>query len=66
MVASKCDRCGNFYDYYKGSKLFGNGEAVNSIAFITDTSPNGNYSVKRSYDLCPACMKKLEEFMKGE
>lgn len=56
MIAQKCDRCGAFYDFYRGMKV--NSEAGNGIVFI-DRDTDTTYWTRNSKDLCPACMSKL-------
>ena len=64
-VAKKCDRSGNFYEYYAGNTEFKNSEKSNAILFL-DYDTKGGYWVNKSYDLCPDCMRKLEAFIKNE
>ena len=60
-TAMKCDRCGNFYGYSKGS----NSEKSNGVIHI-DRDLNNIFPMRKSYDLCPDCMKKLEAFIKND
>ena len=62
MRAMKCDRCGKLYEHYDGSKQFKNTEKANGLQ-LTDTDLNRNYWDRKSYDLCPDCMDKLEKFL---
>lgn len=62
MKALKCDRCGGFYDLYgmKNDAKNANGLRLlnvdaNRVAYVHDF-----------IDMCPECMKKLYEFLKGE
>jgi hypothetical protein len=50
--AKKCDRCGNFYEPYKGVRMKKNGTiySVNRLhlaSFCNDVT----------FDLCPSCVK---------
>lgn len=52
MRAMKCDRCGKFYEEHEG--------------MLVDTELNRIYlRDRKTYDLCPECMKELENFLKG-
>lgn len=64
--AMKCDRCGKYYDYYFEREV--NGENVRSQngIFLYLKDKYGNWGEKEHYDLCPECMAKLKEFLKGE
>lgn len=68
MIAMKkkdicyCDRCKMFYNYYEGSKTFKNTERANAVILI-DMDLERDYSARQIYDLCPDCMKELEDFL---
>lgn len=62
--AKKCDRCGKLFEHYDGSKEFKEGERANAV-FLIDRDLDNKYWGRKSYDLCPECMKKLENFVKG-
>ncbi len=61
--ARKCDRCGKFYEQYKGNEVSKN-EKANGL-FLVDKDWNEEYYRRKVYDLCPDCMRKLESFSKG-
>ena len=51
MRAMKCDRCGKFYEEHDG--------------MLVDTELKRGFLERRKiYDLCPECMKELEDFLK--
>ncbi len=54
--AAKCDRCGKYYDYYKGKNRFG------FMAY--DREADYQEVINGGYDLCPDCMKSLEDWYK--
>ena len=68
MIAMKkkdicyCDRCKMFYNYYEGGKTFKNTERANAVILI-DMDLERDYSARQIYDLCPDCMKELEDFL---
>lgn len=64
MRAKKCDRCGKLFEHYDGIKEFKNTEKANALLLIDETLII-NTGVRKSYDLCPECMKKLEDFLRG-
>lgn len=64
MRAKKCDRCGKLFEHYDGIKEFKNTEKANALLLI-DRDLDNKYWSRKSYDLCPECMKKLEDFLKG-
>lgn len=64
-LAKKCDRCGKFHEYYDGCKEFKNSEEANGVILI-DRDLNNKYYTRKSYDLCPDCMRKLERFIKNK
>lgn len=50
MRAMKCDRCGKFYEEHEG--------------MLVDTElKRGFLERRKTYDLCPECMKELEDFL---
>ena len=63
-MAMKCDRCGKLYEYYEGIREFNNSEKANGVLFID--RENNKYCKRKSYDLCPDCMKKFEAFIKND
>lgn len=57
--AKKCDRCGQFYDFYgKTVTIDGYKCKVNGFRYKFNNSNNSDYK-----DLCPDCLQKLFEFM---
>lgn len=64
MRAMKCDRCGKLFEHYDGVKEFKNTEKANAL-YLIDRDLDNKYWGRKSYDLCPECMKKLENFLKG-
>lgn len=65
MRAMICDRCGEFYEHYEGIEVFKDSEIANGLIFI-DRDLNMNHYYRESYDLCPDCMKGLEDFIKNK
>ena len=63
MRAMKCDRCGKLYEHYKGQTVFKETEQSNGIILI-DSDLDKKYWSRTSYDLCPDCMRKLNDFLK--
>lgn len=64
MRAKKCDRYGKLFEHYDGNKEFKNTEKANGFILI-DRDLDNKYWGRKDYDLCPECMKKLEDFLKG-
>lgn len=64
MRAKKCDKCGKLYEHYDGNKEFKNTERANAV-FLIDRDLDNKHWSRKTYDLCPDCMKKLEEFLNG-
>lgn len=62
MRAKKCDRCGKLFEHYDGAKEFKHTERANAILFI-DRDLDNKYWHRKSYDLCPECMKMIEELL---
>lgn len=53
MRATKCDRCGKFYEEHEG--------------MLVDTELNRKYCKDRkTYDFCPDCMKEFEDFLNNK
>ena len=63
--AKKCDRCGKLHEHYDGVREFKNSEQANGVILI-DRDLDNKYWVRKSYDFCPDCMRKLETFIKNE
>ena len=57
MRAMKCDRCGKFCEYYTGRKT---SKETNEFTLIDI------YSDRKTYDLCPDCMRKFKEFLENK
>ena len=56
--AKKCDRCGNFYDPYRGIRTKINGTLYS--VFIVSLA---NSFTRINFDICPACMKETIKFL---
>lgn len=65
MLAKKCDKCGSFYEHYDGSRVFKEGEKSNAIMLI-DRDLEHKYWGRETYDFCPECMAKIQEFIKDK
>ena len=52
MRAMKCDRCGKIYKEHEGMTV----DTELARIYLKD---------RKTYDLCPDCMKELEDFLKG-
>ncbi|MDY2957069.1 MAG: hypothetical protein SOR59_05635 [Lachnospiraceae bacterium] len=65
MIAIKCDRCGQLYEYYDGGKTFKDTEKANAIKLI-DKDWDNDCWYRKTYDLCPDCMREFEDFLKGK
>lgn len=64
--AMKCDRCGQYYDYYFKREVNGvNVRPQNSI-ILCFKDIYSNLGEKECYDICPECMAKLKKFLEGE
>lgn len=59
MNAKKCDACGKFYELY-GRR---SGEYNTVVAY--QVNARGTETEHKKYDLCPECMKKVQEVLKG-
>lgn len=72
MDAKKCDRCGKYYDDYKGvCRVTENGsiEMQYRVPYNQLKILNTTYNVPDKYfDLCPDCMRGFDKWinMKGE
>ena len=64
MRAMKCDRCGKFYEFYEGEKIFKETEKANGLMLI-DMDLERKHWNRKIYDLCPECMKELEDFLEN-
>lgn len=65
MTAMKCDRCGKYYDYYFKREVNGKNVRSQNSIFLYLKYEDGDLADKEYYDLCPECMAKLKEFLKG-
>lgn len=65
MIAKKCDRCGKFHEHYDGGKEFKNTERANAVRLIDKDLDNSFWS-RKTYDLCPDCMRSLEKFLRKD
>ena len=60
MQVKKCDRCGKLVEFFNGSETPKNADIANPIKLINiDQNPKD----RKTYDLCPDCMKELEDFL---
>lgn len=64
MRAKKCDRCGKLYEHYDGMGEFKQSEKANAFIMI-DKDLDNKYFSRKNFDLCPECMKGLENFIYG-
>lgn len=64
MNARKCDRCGKYYDHYKGSLTFQKNGEANGLS-LCDEDFSGTVNRRKYYDLCQACMKELMDFIRN-
>lgn len=52
--ATKCDRCGKYFDYHEES---------NAFAFLIYDRQKDKYSIdNEEYDLCPDCVQSLSSW----
>lgn len=63
MQAMRCDICGTLYDRYNGGEKFKETGQSNAIDFVDRFFCNAH--LRKSYDLCPECMKRLEAFVRN-
>ena len=59
MNAKKCDACGKLYEHY-GKKT----DDYNAVVLVMVNNSN-SVRGRKDYDLCPECMKKVLEILKG-
>lgn len=59
MNAKKCDACGKFYEHY------GNKRGEYNTLYMQVNSKRGSEIECVAYDLCPECMEKVRETLKG-
>ena len=60
MQAMKCDRCGKFCEYYTGHRTSKETNEANEFTLIDI------YSDRRTYDLCPECMREFKKFLENK
>ncbi len=54
--ATKCDRCGNYFDWEDNE--------ISGFAFLTYDRIKDKYYIKNdAYDLCPKCVKDLYDWL---
>ena len=58
MICFKCDRCGEVFDWYKEN-------GYNGFARIKTEKDGANLTSGGEINLCPACMKTLNDWMAG-
>lgn len=59
----RCDRCGKIYDWYKSL----GGDGGNTIRKVVTGEHWEKYAMYGDdYELCPSCMAKLNDWLKGE
>lgn len=52
--ATKCDRCGKYFDYHEGT---------NAFAFLKYDLSKDKYSLSNGeFDLCPDCVQSLKDW----
>lgn len=59
--AKKCDRCGSFYDPYKGVRVRPNTKSV--LSSVNRVSFSNSFGSCFTFDLCPSCMASTLLFM---
>lgn len=60
--AMKCDVCGKYYDKYRGIDIFPEVGKANLVT-LYDEQNRVDSIERKSYDLCPECMKRLLNFL---
>lgn len=60
--AMKCDVCGKYYDKYRGIDIFPEVGKANLVT-LYDEQNRVDSIERKSYDLCPECMKSLLNFL---
>ena len=59
--AKKCDRCGSFYDPYKGVRVRPNTKSV--LSSVNRVSFSNSFGSCFTFDLCSSCMASTLLFM---
>lgn len=67
MLARKCDICKSLYEHYEGDNLFSKSNGLNrsNAIIMVDRDIDNKHCSRKIYDLCPECMKKIEQFLKA-
>lgn len=63
MRAIKCDKCGKFYDYYIG---IDETTKANKIILTDMDIELKHWSSRKTYNLCPDCMKEIKKFLENK
>ena len=66
--AFKCDICGQLYEWHEGVKIPQKNYGVNGFNLLHyEQYPElrGSYIAIKSYELCPMCTAKLQDFISG-
>ena len=61
MNAKKCDACGTLHEIYNTKR---NSSEPNSLSLM-NTDENNRYFSHSRIDLCPNCMGKIMEILRG-
>lgn len=57
--ATKCDRCGKYFDY-------SDADTADAVALMKSVGRTDDYhQVYLPYDLCPECVKSFDDWFKG-
>lgn len=59
MICFKCDRCGETFDWYEVG-------GFNGVAKIKTERDGANLTAGGEINLCPNCMKTLNDWMSGD
>lgn len=62
MNAKKCDRCKVLYEEYNAKSY----DADPNCLGLYQGESGGIYYLLKRIDLCPECMAKLQEWLKGD
>lgn len=73
MNAKKCDRCGKYYDEYEKEipeEMLRKNEQgltrVNHVGLMGSADIGYSIAVSKPIDICPECMDKMIDFLKGK
>lgn len=63
--AVKCDRCGQFFEYYDVKAEHNSGHNYQGFNTLTQGSYNANdgYYCKKTYELCTDCCREFNEWL---